>query len=73
MTTVLKTLALTVGVLFALGVVLTTTTLFFGSSKVGTLFAGSANALEGDTVVPRPRRDADLADAGPLDGGSQAR
>ena len=44
----LKVLALTVGALFALGVVLTVgATFFFGSSKVRTLFGNSAEALAG--------------------------
>ena len=44
---VLKTLAVVVAVLFALGVVLAAGNIFFfGSSKVRTLFGDSQNALE---------------------------
>lgn len=49
MKTLLKTAAITVAVLFVLGVVLTTTDLFFGSSKIRPLFGMSAEALAGDT------------------------
>jgi hypothetical protein len=46
---ILKALAITVAALFALGVMLTGVGVFFGSSKVRTLFDESANALEGST------------------------
>ena len=55
MTRVLKTLAIVVAVLFALGVVLTAGGLFFfGSSKVRVLFGTSADALAGDRSAEPP-------------------
>lgn len=61
--TLLKVLALTVGALFALGVVLTVgTTFFFGSSKIRTLFGASEDALAG----PRRVRPVPALDAGTL-------
>ena len=49
MRTFLKTAAITVAVLFALMIVLTSNDFFFfGSSKVRTLFGASADALAGD-------------------------
>lgn len=52
--TLLQSLALVVGVLFALGVVLSAGSLFyFGSSKVRPLFEMSADALAGEQTSPR--------------------
>ncbi len=64
MTPALKSAAITVAVLFAIGVTLAgTTDLFFGSSKIRPLFGMSADALAGD-----PRED-DSRDGGVSDGG----
>jgi hypothetical protein len=55
---VLKLLAITMAVLFALGVVLTAGNIFFfGSSKVRTLFGESASALAGDVDAGSRARD----------------
>jgi len=65
--TLLKTAAITVAVLFVLGVVLTTTDLFFGSSKIRPLFGMSAEALAGDTdggIITRTGKLHPKADAG---------
>lgn len=65
--TLLQSLALVVGVLFALGVVLSAGSIFyFGSSKVRPLFGMSADALAGDAPlqVEKRSRDAGQADAG---------
>ncbi len=52
MTPALKTAAITVAVLFAIGVTLAgTVDLFFGSSKIRPLFGMSADALRGDFAV----------------------
>ena len=60
---VLKFFAIVTGVLFALGVVLTTGQIFFfGSSKIRPLFGLSAEALAGDG---KPRKDP--SDPKPLD------
>ena len=67
MKTLLKTAAITVAVLFVLGVVLTTTDLFFGSSKIRPLFGMSAEALAGDTdggIITRTGKLHPKADAG---------
>lgn len=64
MTPALKTAALTVAVLFVIGVTLAgTADLFFGSSKIRPLFGMSADALSGD-----PKED-DSRDGGVRDGG----
>ena len=63
MTKVLKTLAIVIAVLFALGIVLTANDFFFfGSSKVRTLFGTSADALAGDHP-----RGPDLSEPKPID------
>lgn len=67
--TLLQSLALVVGVLFALGVVLSAGTIFyFGSSKVRPLFGLSADALAGDDSV-RVRKMKMPLDAGQADAG----
>lgn len=70
---VLKLLALTVAVLFALGVVLAVGEIFFfGSSKVRPLFGMSADALAGDRDAgPDPSEPRPL-DRATRDGGSPA-
>lgn len=47
MKSVLKVASVTVAVLFALGVMISTVDLFFGSSKIRPLFGMSAEALAG--------------------------
>jgi hypothetical protein len=67
MKTLIKTAAITVAVLFVLGVVLTTTDLFFGSSKIRPLFGMSAEALAGDVdggLITRTGTLHPTADAG---------
>lgn len=53
MKSVLKVASVTVAVLFALGVMISTVDLFFGSSKIRPLFGMSADALAGDGGVHR--------------------
>ncbi|MFZ5441564.1 MAG: hypothetical protein ACOZQL_16275 [Myxococcota bacterium] len=57
MSSVLKVAALVVALLFGLGVILTTHSLFFGSSKLRPLFGASEAALSGpaDGGIPAAR------------------
>ncbi|MGV3624443.1 MAG: hypothetical protein ACO1OB_26730 [Archangium sp.] len=59
-TTLLKTLAVTIAVLFTAVVVLTTGELFFGSSKIKPLFGMSQDALAQNSLEQRTSK----ADAG---------
>jgi hypothetical protein len=64
-TQVLKLLALSLAVLFLLGVVATAVPIFFGGSKVKTLFGESQDALAGETTERAAAADAGEADARP--------
>lgn len=57
-TQVLKLLALSLAVLFLLGVVATAVPIFFGGSKVKTLFGESRDALAGETTERAAAADA---------------